>query len=148
MPSRPVLLSGLLILVAAAGVWVWHLSTHEPMSGWKDFPWTFITEAAVGPDESRVIISRGSIEGPASVVDEATGQTAWPAYIHPDPAVVPFIQGKPCIFPLIPNGNLARTPVIPSMKRPLNAAELAGVQRYFTPEGSERMAAFRKEMGQ
>jgi len=148
MPSRLVLLSGLLILVAAAGIWVWRMYTREPMSGWKDFPWTYITEAAMGSDETRVVIDRGTINGPPSVVDEASGTTAWPAYIHPDPQVVPLIDGKPCIFPLIPNGNLARTPVIPSLKRPLTASELAGVQRYFTPEGQARMDAFRKEMGQ
>lgn len=148
MLSRPVILCGILILVAAAGIWVWRLSTQEPMAGWKDFPWTYVTEAAMGSDETRVIINRGTVNGPSSVVDEATGETAWPAYIHPDPAVVPLSNGKPCVFPLIPNGNLSRTPVIPSLKRPLNAKELAGVQRYFTPEGAERMAAFRKEMGQ
>jgi hypothetical protein len=148
MSSRPMLLWGLLILVAMAGVWIWRLSTQEPMSAWKDFPWTYITEAAVGSDEARVIINRGEITGPASVVDETNGQTAWPAFIHPDPAVVPQIDGKPCIFPLIPQGDRARTPVIPTLGRPLTQSEIQGVERYLTPEGRERMDVFRKEMGQ
>lgn len=148
MTSRPILLWGLLILVAMAGVWIWHLTTQEPMSAWKDFPWTYITEAAMGSDETRVIINRGEITGPASVVDEANGQPAWPAFIHPDAAVVPLVSGKPCIFPLIPQGDHARTPVIPSLGRPLTQSEIQGVVRYLTPEGQERMDAFRSEMAQ
>lgn len=147
MSLRPVLLFGLLLVVMAAGVWIWRMATAEPMAGFRDFPWTYITESAMGADESLVIINRGSITGPSSVIEEATGQTAWPAFIHPNASVVPLIDGKPCIFPLIPMGNGARTPVIKSLGRSLSQKEIDGVQRYQIPEGRERMDAFRKEMG-
>jgi hypothetical protein len=148
MSSRLILLCGLFILVAAAGIWIWRLSTHEPMAGWRDFPWTYITESAMGGDESRVIINRGEINGPASVIDEVTGQTAWPAYIHPDPNVVPLIDGKPCIIPLIEENNAVRTPVLKALRRPLTPTEINGLQRFQIDEGRVRMELFRKEMGQ
>lgn len=146
MASRPIVLGIVLAGVAAAGAWMWRLGAREPLAEFRDFPWTYITEAATGPDETRVIIDRGSIGGPPSVVEAATGATAWPAYVHPDPAVVPLIGGKPCIFPVVPAGSRARTPAIPSLRRPLTADELAGARRYLTPEGAARMAAFREEM--
>ncbi|MBN8524965.1 MAG: hypothetical protein J0M02_06505 [Planctomycetes bacterium] len=139
------LLLGLLV-VAGTGVWLWRVNTVEPMASFRDFPWTYITEAAMGTDENRVIIDRGHINGPTSVIDAASGQTAWPAYIHPDPAVVPLVAGKPLIFPLMPNGNGMRSPVLAPLGRPLNQREIETVERYLTPEGRDRMDAFRKEM--
>jgi hypothetical protein len=147
LPSRSTWLVCGLVLAVFCCIWLWRLDTAEPMAGFRDFPWTYITESDVGSDESRVQISRGSINGPASIVDPSTDQTAWPAFIHPDPAVVPLIDGKPCIFPLIPMGNGSRTPVLPPLRRPLTQKEIDGVQRYQTPEGRQRMDAFRKEMG-
>lgn len=148
MTTRPIILTLCLIAVAAIAVLVWRQYTSEPAAAFRDFPWTYITEKACGTDESRVIIHRGVIAGPSNVVDEASGETAWPAYVHPDPTVVPLVGGKPCIFPLISHGTGSRTPVIPSLKRPLSQNEILGVVRYFTPEGRERMDAFRTEMGQ
>jgi hypothetical protein len=148
MTTRPIVLTLCLIAVAAIAVLVWRQYTSEPAGAFRDFPWTYISEKDCGTDESRVIIHRGEITGPASVTDEASGETAWPAFIHPDPAVVPLVGGKPVIFPVIAQGNSARTPVIPGLKRPLNPGELLGVVRYFTPEGRDRMDAFRTEMGQ
>lgn len=147
-PPRPVILGITLLLVAAAAMWVWRLSAADPMAGFRDFPWTYITVSAIGSDESRVVISRGSVSGPTSIRIEGSGETAWPAFFHPDPSVVPQIGGKPCIFPVISDGPHAHTPVIPALKRPLTEAELAGAQRFLTPEGEARMAAFRTEMGQ
>jgi len=146
MSSRLTKLCICLVAVAAIAVLIWRQYTSEPMSGFRDFPWTYITERACGGDASRVIINRGEITGPPSVVDETSGETAWPAFIHPDPAVVPLVDGKPCIFPLIPQGDRTRTPLIPSLKRPLTQAEILGVERFFTAEGRERMDAFRKEL--
>lgn len=148
MSSRAVILTVILVAVAAAGIWVWRLTTAEPMGGFRDFPWTYITEANVGADETRVIINRGTINGPTSVEDEASGQIAWPAFVHPDPTVVPLIDGRQVIFPLIPVGNGSRTPVIPGLKRPLKQREMEGAVRYFDSEGRKRMDAFRKEMDQ
>lgn len=147
MSSRLTILTVSLVLVAAAGMWLWRLAGAEPMASFRDFPWTYISEAKMGSDESAVVITRGSINGPPSVSD-AAGATAWPAYVHPDPHVVPLIDGKPCIIPLISDGNTTRTPVIRSLKRPLTHQEMNGLVRYVTPEGRERMDAFRKEMGQ
>ena len=148
MTTRPIVLTLCLIAAAAVAILVWRQYTSEPAGAFRDFPWTYITEKSCGPDESRVIINRGEITGPASVTDEACGETAWPAFIHPDPAVVPLVGGKPVIFPLIPSGNGSRTPVVPTLNRPLSQSEIQGVVRFFTPEGRERMDAFRKEMGQ
>lgn len=147
MSRRLAILSAALILVAAAGIWLWRLAAAEPMAAFHDFPWTYISEAAMGGDASAVVIVRGSINGPPSVTD-AAGATAWPAYVHPDPHVVPYIDGRPLIIPLITDGNATRSPVIRSLKRPLTQQEMNGLVRYFTPEGRERMDAFRKEMGQ
>lgn len=146
MPVRLVVLGSILVLAALTAAWLWRTSTVEPLASFRDFPWTYITEAGTGPDQSRVIIHRGSISGPASLLDEASGQRAWPAYVHPDPAVIPLMDGRPCIFPVIPDGTQSRTPVIPSLRRPLTTHELAAAQRFLTPEGAERMAAFRAEM--
>lgn len=147
MAARPVILTCVFVAVLAAALWVWRLSTAQPAGEFRDFPWTFITEAAMSADPAHVLIDRGTIEGPLTIVDPTTGDTAWPAFIHPDPAVVPLVDGKPLIIPLIHEGQFGRTPVIPALKRPLSRAEIEGLRRYFTPEGTERMAVFRKGMG-
>lgn len=146
MSPRNLILGSVLLAVAVAAVWVWRAATAEPLAKFRDFPWTYIAESAAGYDDSRVLVVRGEVTGAESAQD-AAGATAWPAYFHPDPAVVPRQAGKPYIFPLIPSGNAARTPVIAPLKRALTARELAAVQRWQTPEGEERMARFRKEMG-
>lgn len=148
MKSNPVILGIVLVLLIAAGIWIWRSASREPMSGFKDFPWTYIAEPATGTDPARVIVVRGQINGPASTTDPASGEIAWPAYVHPDAAIVPLVDGKPVIFPIIPNGLYARTPVIPTLKRPLTRQELEGAVRFQTPEGQARMEAFHKEMGQ
>lgn len=145
MAKRPIILVALLLVVAVAAVMLWRASTREPMADFRDFPWTYITEAGVGSDESKVIIDRGEITGPASVIDPASGATAWPAFVHPDPKVVPLVDGKPVIFPLIPQGQGSRTPVITAIGRPLTQREIEHATRYFTREGRERMDAFTKE---
>ncbi|MCK6487109.1 MAG: hypothetical protein L6R48_02000 [Planctomycetes bacterium] len=147
MKPRNLVLGVLLLVAVIAAVWVWRASTAEPLAGFRDFPWTYIAEGAAGYDDTRVLVVRGEITGPAST-QEAGGATAWPAYFHPDPAVVPQQAGKPYLFPLIPAGNAARTPVIAPLKRALTAREIATAQRFMTGEGEERMARFRKEMGQ
>ena len=145
--SRRTILLGFVVVAAIASIWLWRLATLDPMRSFSDFPWTYITEAAVGSDDSRVIVLRGSITS-QSQTQTSGGETAWPAYVHPDPQVVPAIDGKPCIIPLIQHGNSVSTPVIRSLGRPLNQHEIDGLVRYLTPEGRERMDAFRKEMGQ
>lgn len=141
MSSRPILLSGILILVAVAGIWVWHLSTHEPMSAFRDFPWTYVTEATAGHDPV-IIIDRGTIDGPASV-QTSDGATAWPAYAIPA-NLVPLRDGKPYVIPLIGEGPEAHTPRIPHLGRPLNGREMHLLDRVQTDEGRERLDAFRK----
>jgi hypothetical protein len=147
MSPRNLVLGVVLLAAVIAAVWVWRASTAEPLAKFRDFPWTYIAESAAGYDDTRVLVVRGEITGPESTQD-AGGAAAWPAYFHPDPAVVPRQGGKPYIFPLIPAGSAARTPAIAPLKRPLTARELAAVQRWQTPEGEERMERFRKEMGQ
>lgn len=148
MTTRPIILTLCLIAVAAIAVLVWRQYTSEPAGAFRDFPWTYITEKACGTDESRVIIHRGEITGPASVTEETSGETAWPAYVHPDPAVVPLVGGKHVIIPLVEQGDRVRTPVLQSLGRALKPTEIEGLVRYQTDEGSSRMAAFRTEMGQ
>ncbi len=148
MTTRPIVLTLCLIAVAAIAVLVWRQYTSEPASAFRDFPWTYITEKACGPDESRVIIHRGEVTGPANVVDEASRETAWPAYVHPDAAVVPLVGGKQVIIPLIEEGDRVRTPVLRPLGRTLKPAEIEGLVRYQTDEGKTRMEAFRTEMGQ
>jgi hypothetical protein len=41
---------------------------------------------------------------------------------------------------------MPRTPVVKALGRPLKNGEISNLVRYQTPEGAERMAAFRKEM--
>jgi hypothetical protein len=145
MSNRPIILTVVLVVVAMAGIWIWRLTTAEPMSSFRDFPWTYITEAAMGTDEKLVIIDRGTITGPANVLDTGTNATAWPAFTFPG---LPLVDGKALIFPVIPEGDHSRTPVIPALGRPLNQNEIDQLVRFQIPEGHERMEAFRKEMGQ
>lgn len=147
MKPRSLILAAVLLAAVLTALWVWRASTAEPLAKFRDFPWTYISESAAGYDDARVLVVRGEITGPASAQDPA-GATAWPAYVHPDPAVVPRQDGKPYIFPLIPAGGGARTPVIAPLKRALTAREIAAARRWQTPEGEERMERFRKEMGQ
>ncbi len=147
MNKRTFLLIAVLAALALVGVWVWRTATAEPMAAFREFPYTYITESAGGYDASKVVVTRGSITGPAASLD-ADGTTAWPAYIHPDDKVVPRQDGKPYIIPLIAHGTSLSTPRIAPLGRPLNAREIADLERYQTPEGSERMAKFRQEMGQ
>jgi len=143
MPLRPIALSLLLVAVVVAAWWLWRAQASEPMAGFRDFPWTYIAEP--GADPARVVVCRGAITGPPSTTD-GTGATAWPAYVHPEAAVVPLIGGRPCIIPLITEAGGSRTPVIPGLGRPLTRPEIDKLVRYQTDEGRARMDAFRKEM--
>lgn len=147
MPARQWMIAGALAAAALLLVGLWRSATAEPMAGFRDFPWTYVTEGMAGYDPSRVVIARGEITGPQSVED-ASGATAWPAYVHPDPKVVPLKDGKPYIFPVIDDGHSQRTPVILPLKRPLNAREIGQARRFQTPEGEERLQRFRQEMQQ
>jgi hypothetical protein len=146
MTTRQILLMAALLASAAAAVWLWKASTSEPMGAFRTFPYTYISEAKAGYDETAVVIHRGTIDGPASVEDE--NGTAWPAYTDPTGKIIPLKGDKPFLVPVIPAGDSARTPVIKALGRPLKQEEIYNLVKYQTPEGAERMAAFRKEMGQ
>ena len=146
MSRRQVLLFGILLLVAGAAVWLWRTSSAEPLAAFRTFPYTYISESAAGYDETAVILDRGSIDGPPSIEVAASGATAWPAFVDPSGKLIPTKDGKPYIFPLIPNGNTSRTPVIKPLGRPLTGSEIDGMVRYQTTEGAKRMEAFRTEM--
>ena len=141
---RIALLIALPLLVAIGAAWLWHLYLAEPMASFRTFPYTYISEAGAGYDASAVVIDTGSIDGPASVSTD--GLTAWPAYTDPSGMIVPLKGGKPYILPLIPAGDVMRTPLVKPLGRALTAREIDRLVRYQTAEGAVRMAAFRSEM--
>ena len=147
MHARTIKLVVVLAVVASVGVWVWRQTVAEPLSEFRDFPYTYITEAAAGYDETQVIISRGEIVGPPQVETDK-GAIAWPIYIHPDANVIPRQNGKPYLIPMITVGVSQHTPRIAPLGRMLTPSETSNLVRYQTTEGEERMAKFRKDMGQ
>jgi hypothetical protein len=145
IPSRRwVQLGAALLATSAAAAWLWRASSSDPMAAFRTFPHAYISEAAAGYDETAVVVERGTVEGPPAV-RTADGATAWPAYWDPSGRIVPPLGGRPYLIPLIPEGDGVRTPAIKPLGRSLRSDEILNLVRYLTPEGVERMAAFRKE---
>lgn len=140
LPLRHPLVLALVAVLAVAAIAVHLRGEADPLPEMAGMPFAFITSSAAGYDPARVVVWRGGSTPPRCI--EVDGETAWPAY-RAEPSIVPERAGLPYLFPMIDDGAGLRSPPIPPKGIVISGAAPGLCSPYVTPEGQERLDAFR-----
>lgn len=137
-------------VVIAGMMYVMKAKGDDELSEFKQFPHTYLRVQDVGYDETKIVIWKGGASAPPMIrLDD--GSVAWPCYVHPNESVVPRLNGKPLLIPLIyGSGSAMTTPSIPPHKTPLPEREIQALQKFQIPEGQkilEEYSSRRRGMG-
>jgi len=120
---------------------LWYNSRSDEFEAFKSIAYPCLPLDQTTTDPSTCIMVTGNRSPPEQHVT-ADGSIVYPVFSHPDPKVVPLVQGKLLYFPArFFDEDDVETPPLPPKDRPLSKVHRFELVRYLPEETKAQMSA-------
>jgi len=124
----------IIVALAVAGGALWYNGRSDDFSSFKSIAYPCLPLDTVTTDPSTFIMVAGS-QSPPTEHTLADGSVVYPVFSHPDPNVVPLVDGKTLYFParLFDEDEL-ETPPLPPRNLPLSKRHRFELVKYLSDD--------------
>jgi hypothetical protein len=122
-----------LALLAGPAIF-WYNSGHDDLKAFKSIAYPCLPMETATTDPADFIMVTG-VRAPPTEYTMPDGTLVYPVFSHPNPAIVPLVNGKTLYFPAKFLDNFGiETPPLPPRNQPLNKAYRFELVRYLPEE--------------